>query len=116
LSLELDWYRGQYDALDALVEALRTDNSWLEYQLRAVTKALLDQRAQTTEGASAIDWVKAALLERDGAPAAAKSDLQKARAALAEAQTAAAEKETALASPQIQLQQDHTTLEGARSW
>jgi hypothetical protein len=27
LSLELDWYRGQYDALDALVEALRTDNS-----------------------------------------------------------------------------------------
>jgi hypothetical protein len=36
LSLELDWYRGQYDALDALVEALRTDNGWLEYQLRAV--------------------------------------------------------------------------------
>jgi hypothetical protein len=36
LSTELDWYRGQYDALDALMEALRTDNDWLEYRLRAM--------------------------------------------------------------------------------
>jgi hypothetical protein len=43
LSSELDWYRGQYDALDALVEALRTDNEWLEYRLRAVRDELLDQ-------------------------------------------------------------------------
>jgi hypothetical protein len=56
----------------------------LEYRLRAVQDALLDQRAQTTEGASAVDWVKAALLERDGALAAANIDLQKVRAALAE--------------------------------
>jgi hypothetical protein len=42
LSLELNWYRGQYDALSALVEALRTDNGWLEYRLRAVQDALLD--------------------------------------------------------------------------
>jgi hypothetical protein len=26
LSYERNWYRDQYDALDALVEALRTDN------------------------------------------------------------------------------------------
>jgi flagellar capping protein FliD len=45
LSSELNWYRGQYDALDALVEALRTNNDWLEYQLRAVQDAPLDQRA-----------------------------------------------------------------------
>jgi flagellar capping protein FliD len=36
LSSELNRYRGQYNALDALVEALRTDNGWLEYRLRAV--------------------------------------------------------------------------------
>jgi hypothetical protein len=53
--------------------------------------------------------VKAALLERDEA-------LHKARMTLAEMQTAAAEKETALAAAQAQLQQDHATLEGARSW
>jgi hypothetical protein len=27
LGTDLDWYRGQYEALEALVEALRTDNS-----------------------------------------------------------------------------------------
>jgi hypothetical protein len=53
--------------------------------------------------------VKAALLEWDEV-------MQKARATLAEVQIAAAEKETALAVAQAQLQQDHATLEGARSW
>jgi chromosome segregation ATPase len=109
LSSELDWYRGQYDSLDALVEALRTDNGWLEYRLRAVRDELLDQGVQTTEGGSAVDLVRAALLERDEA-------LQKVREALAVVQTAAAEKETTLASTQAQLQQDCGTLEGARSW
>jgi hypothetical protein len=42
LSSDLDWYRGQYEALEALVEALQTDNGWLEYRLRAVQDALLD--------------------------------------------------------------------------
>jgi hypothetical protein len=98
LSSELDWYRGQYDALDAIVEALQTDNGWLEYQLRAVQDALLDQCTQTTEGASAVDRVKAALVERNKALAVVNGDLQKARTALAEAQTVAAEKETALAT------------------
>jgi uncharacterized protein YhaN len=49
LSTELDWYQGQYDALDSLVEALRTDNGWLEYRLQAVWDAFLDQGAQTAE-------------------------------------------------------------------
>jgi hypothetical protein len=42
LSNEHDWYRDQYDALDALVEAPRTDNGWLEYQLQIVRDAFLD--------------------------------------------------------------------------
>jgi hypothetical protein len=88
---------------------LQTDNGGLEYKLQAVRDALLDQGAQTPEGASAVDLVKAALLERDEA-------LQKVRAALAEAQTAAMEKEKALTTTRAQLQQDNTTLEGAWSW
>jgi septal ring factor EnvC (AmiA/AmiB activator) len=116
LSSDLNWYRGQYKALDALVETLRTDNGWLEYRLRAVQDALLDQRTLTTEGATAVDRVKTALLERDEALAMANDDLQKERATLVEVQTVMAEKEAALTTAQTQLQQDCTTLEGARSW
>jgi hypothetical protein len=46
----------------------------------------------------------------------ANGDLQKGRAARAEVQTAMAEKDTVLTTAQTQLQQDRTTLEGARSW
>jgi hypothetical protein len=42
LSSDNDWYRDQYDAL---VEALRTDNGWLEYWLQVVRDAFLDQGA-----------------------------------------------------------------------
>jgi hypothetical protein len=48
------------------VEALRTDNGWLEYRLQAVQDELLDQGAQTV-GGSVVDQVKAVLLERDEA-------------------------------------------------
>jgi chromosome segregation ATPase len=94
LSTERDWYRDQYDAL---VEALRSNDGWLEYWLQALRDELLDQGAQTAEGGSAADMVRSALLERDEA-------LQKAREDLAAAQTAVAEKETTLASVQAQLQ------------
>jgi chromosome segregation ATPase len=116
LSSDLDWYRGQYEALDAFVEALRTDNGWLEYRLRVMQDALLDQCALTTEGTTTVDRVKTALLERDEALAMTNGNLQKARAALAEVQTAMAEKETAFSTAQTQLQQDCITLEGAQSW
>jgi hypothetical protein len=42
LSSELNWYRGQHDAL---VEALQMENGWLEYRLWVVQDVLLDQRA-----------------------------------------------------------------------
>jgi transposase-like protein len=90
------------------VEALRSDNRWLEYRLRAVRDELLDQGAQTAEGASAVDMVNAALLARDEA-------LQKACEDLAAMQVVAAERETTLTSAQAQLQQDHAILEGVRS-
>jgi hypothetical protein len=67
LSYELDWYRGQYNSLDALVEAMWTDNGWLEYRLQAVKDELLDQGVHTLEGGSVVDMVRAMLLERDKA-------------------------------------------------
>jgi hypothetical protein len=60
------------------VEALQTNNGWLEYRLRVVRDELLDQGTETAEGGSAVDMVNAALLERDEA-------LQKACEALAAA-------------------------------
>jgi hypothetical protein len=47
------------------VQALQTDNSWLEYQLRAVKDALLDQRTLMEEGTTVVDKVKAVLLEKE---------------------------------------------------
>jgi hypothetical protein len=57
LSSERNWYRDQYDTLDALVEALRTDNGWLEYRLQVVQDELLEQDAQAVKNASAVTKV-----------------------------------------------------------
>jgi hypothetical protein len=97
LSTERDWYRDQYDSLDALVEALRTDNGWLEYRLQTVRYELLDQGAWTAEGAFAVEMVRAALLARDEA-------LENVREDLAVMQVAAAKRETTLTSVHAQLQ------------
>jgi hypothetical protein len=109
LSSERNWYRDQYDALNALVEAPRTDNGWLEYRLQAVRDKLLEWGAWTVEGGSAVDQVRAALLERVEA-------LLKTREDLGAMWTVAAEWETEVASTHAQLLQDRATLEGARSW
>jgi hypothetical protein len=91
------------------VVALRTDNGWLEYQLQVVRDAFLDQGAQAVENASTVERVTTALLERDEV-------LRKAREDLATMRTVAVEWETEVALTRAQLQQDHATLEGARSW
>jgi chromosome segregation ATPase len=106
---ERNWYRDQYDALDALVEALRTDNWWLEYRLQAMRDELLEQDAQAAEDASAVAKVRTMLLERDEA-------LRKAREDTTVMPTVAAEWEMEVASIRAQLEQDCATLEGARSW
>jgi hypothetical protein len=62
LSSERDWYRDQYVSLDALVEALRTDNGWLEYRLQIVRDELVNQGAQAAAEASAVDKVTSVLL------------------------------------------------------
>jgi hypothetical protein len=73
------WYRGQYEALDALVEALRSPDRWLAYRSEALLDLPLEQGAQAAEGASAVERVRTALVERDDALRRAREDLEGAR-------------------------------------
>jgi chromosome segregation ATPase len=109
MNTELSWYRGQYDALDALVEALRTADGWLVYRAEALQDQLLELDAQAVEDVSAVEKVKVTLVDRDEA-------LQKAREDLAGARTLAAKWETEVAAVRAQLQQGRATLKGARAW
>jgi hypothetical protein len=109
LDAELDWYRGQYNALDTLVEALRTPDRWLVYRAEALRDQPPEQDAQAAEDVSAVERVKTVLVDRGEA-------LHKAREDLAGARTVAAAWEAEVASARAQLQQDHATLEGARAW
>jgi chromosome segregation ATPase len=109
MSSELHRLWEQHDALDALIEALRTDGGWLAYRAKALRDQLLELEAQIAEGASAVEKVWTALVDWDEALQRAGEDLAKARAL-------AAEWETEVASIRAQLQQDRATLEEARAW
>jgi chromosome segregation ATPase len=109
LDAELSWYRGQYNALDALVEALRTPDRWLVYCAKALRDQPPELDTQAAEDVSAVERVKNALVDRDEA-------LHKAREDLAGARTLAAEWEAQVASVRAQLQQDRATLEGVHAW
>jgi hypothetical protein len=63
LDTDLHWYRGQYEALDALVEALRSPDRWLAYRAEALLDLPPKQGALATEGASAVERVRTALVE-----------------------------------------------------
>jgi chromosome segregation ATPase len=109
MSSELPRLREQRDSLDALVEALRIGDRWLAYRAEALRDQLLELEVQTAKGASTVEKVRTALVDRDEA-------LQRAREDLARACTLAAEWETEVASVRAQLQQNHVTLEEARAW
>jgi hypothetical protein len=79
LDADLQWYRGQYEALDALVEALRSPDRWLAYRAETLLDLPLEQGAQAVEGASAVERVRTALLEWDDALRRAREDLEGAR-------------------------------------
>jgi chromosome segregation ATPase len=109
LSAELCQLREQRDALDALVEALRTRDGWLAYRAEAPRDHLLELEGQSTKRASAVERVRAALMDRDEALQQAREDLERAR-------TVAADWEVEVVSVRAQLQQDCAALEEARSW
>jgi chromosome segregation ATPase len=98
-----------YDALDALVKALRSPHRWLAYRSEALLDLPPEQGARVTGDASAVERVRAALVERDDA-------LRRAREDLAGARSVAAAWEAEVATAHAQLQQDRAALEGARAW
>jgi hypothetical protein len=104
LDTDLSWYRGQYNTLDALVEALRTPDRWLVYRAEALRDQPPELDAQAAEDVSTVERVKTALLDWDEA-------LHKAREDPAGARTLAAEWEAQVASVRAQLQQDGAALE-----
>jgi hypothetical protein len=97
LDADLNWYRGQYDALDALVEALRTPDRWLVYRVEALRDQPLEQDARAAEDISVVKRVKTALVDRDEV-------LHKAREDLAGARTVAVVWEAEVAFARAQLQ------------
>jgi chromosome segregation ATPase len=109
LNADLHWYRGQYEALDALVEALRSPDWWLAYRVEALLDMPPEQGAQAAGGASTVERVRTALVERDDA-------LRRAREDLAGARSIATAWEAEVATAHAQLQQDRTALEGGRAW
>jgi DNA repair exonuclease SbcCD ATPase subunit len=109
LDADPSWYRGQYNALDALVEALRTPDRWLVYRAEALRDQPPELDTQAAEDVSAVEKVKIALVDRDEV-------LHKVREDLAGARSLAAEWEAQVASVRAQLQQDRAALQGARAW
>jgi hypothetical protein len=101
------WYRGQYEALEALAEALRSPDRWLAYSSEALPNSPPEQGAQAVEGASAVVRVRTVLVESDDAMRRPREDLEGARplASTWEAEVAAA---------RAQVQQGRAALQEAK--
>jgi chromosome segregation ATPase len=137
LDADFRWYLEQYEALEALVEALRSPDRCLSYKDEALLDSLPEQGAQAAEGASAVMRVQTVLVERDDAlrraredlegacslattweteVATARAQLQRGRAALQEAEglkAALADKAAALAAAEEQLRQERAARQEA---
>jgi hypothetical protein len=131
LDADYRWYRGQYEALEALVEAHRSPDRWLAYRAEALLDSPPEQGAQTAEGASAVVRLRTVLVERDDALRRALEDLENVRSltstwevevATARApsrrraeglKTALADKTAALATAEEQLRQERAARQEA---
>jgi chromosome segregation ATPase len=106
LDADCRWYRGQYEALDALVEAHRSPDRWLAYRAEALLDSPPEQGAHAAEGASAVVRVRMVLVERDDALRRACVDLENAR-------SLASTWEAEVATARAQLQQGRAALQEA---
>jgi chromosome segregation ATPase len=109
MSSELRQLQEQRDALDVLVEDLRTEDGWLAYRAEALRDQLLELEGRPTEGAFAVEAVRTTLVDWDEA-------LRRARQDLAGAHAVAAEWEAEVVSARAQLQRDCAALKEARAW
>jgi hypothetical protein len=62
LDADFHWYRGQYEALEDHVVALRSPDRWLVYRVEALLDSPSEQGAQAAEGASAVVRVRTVLV------------------------------------------------------
>jgi hypothetical protein len=67
MSADLRHLREQRDALDALAEALRTQDGWLSYRAEALRDQLLEHEGQAAARPPAIERIRTALIDRDEA-------------------------------------------------
>jgi chromosome segregation ATPase len=79
MNAELRQLREQRDALDALTEALRTQDGWLSYRAEALRDQLLEHEGQAAARPPAIERICIALIDRDEALQQVRGDLEKVR-------------------------------------
>jgi chromosome segregation ATPase len=77
MSAELRQLREQRDALDALAEALRTQDGWLSYRAEALRDQLVEHEGQAAARPPAIEQICTVLIDRDEALQQARGDLEK---------------------------------------
>jgi chromosome segregation ATPase len=83
MSSKLRQLQEQRDALDALVEALRTEDRWLAYWAEALQDQLLELEGRPAKAASTVEAVHTALVDRDEALRRARQDPAGAHAVVA---------------------------------
>jgi chromosome segregation ATPase len=66
MDAELRQLREQRDALEALAEALRTQDGWLSYRMEALRDQLLEQEERAAVRPPAIEWICEALQHARG--------------------------------------------------
>jgi hypothetical protein len=108
MSAELRQPWEQRNALDALAEALRTQDGWLSYRAEALRDQLLEHEGQAAARPPAIEWICTALIDRDEALQQARGDLEKVR-------TVGTEWEVEVSSVRSQNQEVRTWLLEAQS-
>jgi hypothetical protein len=67
MNAELCQLREQRDALEALAEALRTQDGWLSYRAEALCDQLLEQEGRAAVRPPAIERICTALIDQDEA-------------------------------------------------
>jgi chromosome segregation ATPase len=79
MSAELRQLRERCDAFDALADALRTPDSWLSYQAKALRDQLQECERQAAARPSTLERVCTTLIDRDEALRQARADLERMR-------------------------------------
>jgi chromosome segregation ATPase len=108
MSAELRQLREQRDALDALAEALMTQDGWLSYRAEALRDQLLEHEGQAAARPPAIERIRIALIDRDEALQQARGDLEKVR-------TVASDWEAKVGTVRADNRELHTWLQEAQS-